>query len=327
MDERAARGKAEREASRWIARLEGEDVSLGDHRRFRRWLAASTRNRTAYEALSRTWDKLDLAGKLEAPAPQAAPPRSGRNWLAVGLIASVAAVILAFAAPQLLAPRGELYATAIGEHVTRRLADGSTIEMNADARLRVAYSATERRVRLTRGEALFDVERDPERPFVVETAFGDVRVLGTSFIVGVGERSARATVLRGTVSGAPRAGLWPRAETRSVRAGANEEITLNRTGAESTPLAPAVIERRIAWRSGMLIFDGESLREAAREVERQTGQRFVIADAALAETRVGGLVRVDDADAFTALIRDNVGVAVEEREDGAIVFHRARERH
>jgi ferric-dicitrate binding protein FerR (iron transport regulator) len=91
---------AEIEASRWIARLEAEDVSLKDHQRFRVWLAKSPGNRIAYEALARTWDKLDALAYLDAPPPAAAtrasrPSRPSRRLLLLGGGGAVAAAATA----------------------------------------------------------------------------------------------------------------------------------------------------------------------------------------------------------------------------------------
>lgn len=41
------------------------------------------------------------------------------------------------------------------------------------------------------GEAVFDVEHDEDRPFVVETFASDIRVLGTKFNVIADERHQR----------------------------------------------------------------------------------------------------------------------------------------
>ncbi|MDP1051476.1 FecR family protein, partial [Klebsiella quasipneumoniae] len=66
-------------------------------------------------------------------------------------------------------------------HVT--LSDGTRLDLNSDSAVGLRFSATERRIRLIRGEILLTSGHDPHRPLIVETAAGDVQALGTRFAV------------------------------------------------------------------------------------------------------------------------------------------------
>jgi transmembrane sensor len=191
--------------------------------------------------------------------------------------------------------------------------------LNARSRARAVYSERQRLVLLDQGEALFDVARDPKRPFVVKTEFGSIHVVGTSFVVKVRADSVRATVLRGLVEARAANG----AGRRRVEARASEEIVLARGAVHSESVTPETVALRTAWRQGMLAFDGETLREACADVERQTGVHFAFADKAIGELRLGGVIHADDADAFTDLLRNNLRVASERRADGSVLLTRA----
>ena len=308
---------AELEASRWIARLEAEDVSLQDHQRFRVWLAKSPGNRVAYEGLARTWDKLDALAYLEA-APPTAPPRLSRRWILFGGAGAVAAAAAGIVVVPVLVEDANAtpYTTRVGERRSFDLADGSTAELNADSVLRVTMSARERRAHLTRGEVLFNVAHDAARPFLVKTKFGEVRAQGTSFLVKLGADSARVTVLAGALQAA-RPNAPP--STAAVTAGANEEIILGASAPGTTPIAAQTLTRRLAWRSGMLAFDGDTLADAALEIERQTGVHFEFADPTTANLRIGGYISATDVDAFVALIEGNLGLRVTRRGNTALV--------
>lgn len=303
---------AEKEASRWIARLESADVTLDDHKRFRAWLAASPDNKAAYEAVNRTWDALDLLKHGHTPID--VPPRSNRRRLLLAGAALAGVAVVAVVGLTSLGAASE-HRTGIGERTTARLEDGSTAELNAASSLRVRFTERERRVDLERGEALFDVTPDPARPFIVRTPFGDVRVRGTSFVVRLSETNARVTVLHGAVEIIPAA-----AETIIARE--TDEVSIERGSAQRTSVAAATLERRVAWRSGMLAFDGETLAEAALKIERQTGARFEFADAATANMRVGGYISASDTPAFVALLEDNLGLEVIARSGDAFFVSR-----
>lgn len=80
-------------------------------------------------------------------------------------------------------------AAPAGQRVDITLQDGTTVCLNAGARLEypMRFGKT-RRVKLS-GEAMFDVDHDAARPFVVETFACDVEVLGTKFNVTADEAS------------------------------------------------------------------------------------------------------------------------------------------
>jgi len=296
---------AELEASRWIARLEASDVTLDDHQRFRVWLDASPENRAAHESVSRSWDKLD-ALKFLPNEPAAAPRRPlSRRALLVGAGGTAAVVAGAAAVGWVMTPAttfAATYETQIGGRETATLADGSQIDLNADTRLRVVFTETTRTAHLDRGEALFTVS-DDRRPFEVQTPFGRIIAEGTTFLVRLGAESARTSVFEGSVTAQPSGrGL--------TAASANQEVVLTQN---AVTLNPAEVERaaqRLAWREHMLAFDGDTLAEAALDVERQTGVRFTFATPEVAALRVGGYIDGRDASAFAHLIETNLGLSV-----------------
>lgn len=318
--------EAERQASDWIVRMRG-DPSSREREEFDAWLEADPANRTAYEALERTWDKIagNPALKGLAAANDAAPKLRKRRAPALAIAASglLAIGALAWFMQEPATIAAEHVQTAPGELRTITLADGSTIELSGGSEVALHVTESERRVELTSGYALFDVTLDAERPFVVHTPRGDIRVLGTSFVVRVSEDQVRTTVLRGSVSGAAsRAGLLSVLGSHEpVIAQASEEIVLNDEGAQVVAIAAEIIPRRLAWREHMLAFDGETLNEAIAEVSRQTGWRFELADPELGEMRVGGYVRADP-EAFIELLSTSLDLEARREDSHRVVLSR-----
>jgi transmembrane sensor len=319
--------EAERQASDWIVRMNAEDVSAKEREAFNAWLSADPEHAKAYAALQRTWDKIagNPALKGRVPANDAEPTR--RSWGAPAL-AIAASALLAIGALAWFARGPDTIAaqqveTGPGELRTLTLADGSTIELSGGSEASLQLTERERRVELSAGYALFDVAHDPERPFVVHTPRGDIRVLGTSFVIRVSETQVRTTVLRGSVSGAAaREGLLSALGPReTVTAAANQEIVLNEEGAEVVPIAAEVIPRRLAWQEHMLAFDGETLNEAIAEVSRQTGWTFELSDPELGEMRVGGYVAADP-EAFVELLSSSLGVDARREGERHVVLAR-----
>jgi transmembrane sensor len=93
-----------------------------------------------------------------------------------------------------------VYSTDIGEQRTLALTDGSTVELNARTKIRVAYTDQTRTIELLEGQALFKVAKDPNRPFVVGSDGTRVRAVGTQFDVYKKSNGTQVTVVEGRVA-------------------------------------------------------------------------------------------------------------------------------
>ena len=71
-----------------------------------------------------------------------------------------------------------------GERMTVMLADGTKVYLNADTKLTYPeqFVGKERKVSVE-GEAYFEVSKDAKKPFIVDVASMQIKVLGTSFNV------------------------------------------------------------------------------------------------------------------------------------------------
>lgn len=314
MNERAVATDAEREASRWLVRLESRDVSLDDHRRFRAWLADSDENRTAYEAVSATWDRLDTLKLLQRT--QARSHRHCVSRRALLWAGGVSSVVAASTIGIWLATPATTYAanftTSIGGRETATLEDGSEIQLNADSAVRVAFTDRRRAVVLARGEALFRVAPDL-RPFDVRTPYGGVSASDGAFLVKLTDALTRASVIDGEVRASP-------AHGQALIALAGQQIILRRDSAEATPLSQARSAEQLAWREGMLAFSGEPLREAVLDVQRQTGVVFRFSDPTIGEMTIGGYIDARDEAAFISLLETNLDLRARRNRDGVIIL-------
>jgi transmembrane sensor len=313
--------QAELEAAHWLVVLDEPRVSRQDIDAFQAWLAADETHKRAYDAVSATSDKIDAVLATEPLEREARHPKTRVPVRPIAIAALSAAAAFALFVISPLSPlrdeAGAVYATAPEQERLVRLSDGTTIEMAPGARLRASLEGDERRVRFEEGVALFNVAHDASRPFVVTTRFGDIRVLGTSFVVRLGPDGAITTVLSGRVE-ARREMLF--SPDNSVAASADQEIELGGGAPTVSVLAPDALDRRLVWRERMVALDGQSLREAAAEVTRFSGVRFAFADTATAQVRLAGYVAGDDVEAFLGLLENNVGVSADRRADGVIVL-------
>lgn len=133
---------------------------------------------------------------LSAELPSAQRRYAARRFFAIA--ATLLVAIGAVGAHQYLTRN--IYETNIGEQRTINLADGSTLILNADSRVRVRYSETERTIDLEEGQALFKVAKNPSRPFVVRSGEASVRAVGTQFDVYRKSTGTTVTVVEGKVA-------------------------------------------------------------------------------------------------------------------------------
>ncbi|MCX6941829.1 MAG: FecR domain-containing protein, partial [Verrucomicrobia bacterium] len=126
---------------------------------------------------------------------------------------------------------------------TRVLADGTVVELNGAAVIVADFTASERRVRLERGEAYFTVMKDPARPFIVTAAGVAVRAVGTAFNVRLADTAVEVLVTEGQVRLQPP----PPAQTAPVATGNSG------TAPVSTHSAPPAPERMLAARQRAVV--------------------------------------------------------------------------
>ena len=192
------------------------------------------------------------------------------------------------------------YRTALGDIQTVSLADGSKTTLASDSRIDVHLSRRERRIELARGEAIFDVAKDPQRPFVVDTGERQVVAVGTRFSVRHDARELRVVVTEGTVRLQSPAGDAKPRPTALLPAGSVALVRDDGVLVRSIPLVDA--EQMLDWRDGLLVFRNATLAEAAAEFNRYNARKIEIADAEAGALRIGGSFRWNNAEGFARLL-------------------------
>ena len=142
------------------------------------------------------------------PAPAADRParpalRRVRPVRWAARLAAVVAVVAFGALATMLFQRDSGWETVAGAQ-TVTLADGSTVELAANARVMIPEDDA-RAARLLGGDALFRIVHDPSHPFTVSTANAEIAVLGTTFAVEASDVETEVVLVEGRVALSPRA--------------------------------------------------------------------------------------------------------------------------
>lgn len=166
-------------------------------------------------------------------------------------------------------------------HVT--LADGTIMHVLRDSDVDIEYRDDVRLVNLPRGAAVFEVAKDPARPFMVRSKLSDSIAVGTRFGISTDSVATTTTVSEGEVRIVAPAGADPMTGT-SVRAG--EELRVAAGSPRPEPVMAVDAERKISWSAGWLEFDGETVGEAVRTFNRFSDVRIEIKQPQLSDVRL-----------------------------------------
>lgn len=311
--------RAEFMASRFIAQRETGPWSDQDAAQLDAWLAEATLHQVIYYRLHAAWDE---AGRLKALGGDSSATRSDRGprnhksapWYAIAatLVLAVAASAFIFRDTLLGA---DTYRTKIGGLEAVPLADGSRVTLNTDSIVRVALNDSERRIDLQKGEAFFEVAKDPNRPFVVSVGNQRVVAVGTRFSVRRDAEDLEVVVTEGTVR-IETAGA-PQPDIRLLSAGSIARTHATRVLVEQKPLLD--VEQHLTWRTGTLTFRDTSLADAIAEFNRYNKRKIIIRDPAIASLQIGGIFGATQLDAFVRLLRNGFPIDVSEEGDEIIL--------
>lgn len=284
-----AQQSLEQEAAEWAVAMD-RGLTPAEETSLERWLAASPQRQGALVRARAVWRAATgCGGQAERSVPTERPVRGWTRrggLLAGGLAAGIAATV----GVAVLWGREGDYRT--GDLEVRRLAmaDGSEAVLNARTRLTVKFSDERRHVALRSGEAWFDVARDPARPFVVATPEVRITAVGTAFSVRETAGATEVMVSEGTVRVETRGGA-----SRLVSAGGR--MRLGQAAPVESRLDAGRIQRRLAWRDGLIMLDGETLAEAAAEFN-QYSERKIRVSPDIAGKKVVGVFRISDVEGF-----------------------------
>ena len=218
------------------------------------------------------------------------------------------------------------YATQTGEQRTLALEDGSTITVNTSSQVLVAMTDKVRRVVMDRGEAYFDVARDPLRPFTVEVGGQSITARGTEFNLRRHADGFTVALIDGRLAVHRQAVEPPmdldwlglQAHPDGYESPVDEALGLvsgtvldfdarNQTyKARHDP----EIARRQQWRQGRLTFIDEPMAKVVAELSRYSDKPIRIHDAEIGDIRVFATLRLDSIDAALATLENAVPIRV-----------------
>jgi transmembrane sensor len=324
----AASQRLQNEAARWFMRMRDAAPDHADRGRFEAWLLADPAHANEYAAFAETWEDFATTSKLQSLA-QAMERRKNQlakqrdrigklarhSLLSVMLLAMGGLFGLQMWREWQAQPLMEVAsATGIGEIGRQTLDDGTKLVLNADTRIRVAYFRDRREIVMERGEVIFDVARDPQRPFTVDSGHAKITVLGTRFAVNRLEHLVRVSVDHGRV----------KVEAQDAQGRAREGYVILSDGQVAEVGqgdVPRLVQRSahdaFSFQNGTLVFSRATLSEIAETLSRFRTAPVSIAPGKTADTRVTAVVQANSIERFIKLLPRIAPVRIEHAPDQA----------
>lgn len=315
-------------AALWYIRLKDKEADAPERGEFERWLMTSPVHQAEYESICSTMDQLatpdSLAKLADAMEQSSFLEKSAKHKKVVKHIAHVVAICAVglfalFANKQyeiwLRQPVTQSVAhTPVGNISTHTLDDGSQVTLSGNSQIEVTFYRHERRIHLKNGEAIFDVAKDADRPFIVETELAKVTVLGTRFAVNKLSKLVRVSVDHGRVQVEP--------NTPSAQTAANVKRLTNGQVVEVYPNHHVAITQRRAsdaftFVSGKLIFEWADTYEVADTLSRYR-LRPVTAEGQ-SPHNISAIISVKDAEEFLDGLPNIAPVSVHNQRNQTVI--------
>ncbi|MEQ8629605.1 FecR domain-containing protein [Ekhidna sp.] len=208
--------------------------------------------------------------------------------------------------------KGDNTENLVAEQIKEQtLEDGSIVTLNADSELRYPKNFSNeasREVRL-KGEAYFEVEKNPEKPFVIKTPTVEVQVLGTSFSVRSreGESTSSVVVSSGSVAvkyGGNRLELKP-----------NEKAILDRSSGRLFKVTNDD-PNYLSWKTKQFVFDDTSLEKVVANLSSAYQVNIQLMSENMSECPVTVSFDNQSLDTILEVLKATLDLSVEKTSEG-----------
>jgi len=317
-------------ASLWISRLD-RGLTLEEKQELISWMNQNKKHHESLLSLASLWDDLSVLNELSGIFPLEKMHKKHALMPTLAMAASLfltvitcSSLLLDFSlsdnSNQTIASAIQYYETEIGEQATFTMPDGTSMQLNTNSKVEVAYANNHRKLTLLRGEAKFDVAKDKDRPFTVTSGTQSFTALGTIFNVQKNsEQDMELVVTEGKVLISKSSDLVIDVADKfeqltihplmsSIVSSGQKAVIKDSHSLPIEKISLDQVQRDLAWQQGMLIFDGEPLAKALKEVSRYSNTQFDINDEEIANLKVAGYFKAGDIEGLLQSLRFNFDI-------------------
>jgi transmembrane sensor len=301
-------------------------ASYEEEVRIRQWMEHSPENRREFLKERKIFDSMLLLGDEKTIEEKMRHKSWSLSSLGTELIKIAAAVAVTLGLSLLyqfvsdkngVVPMQSIYVPT-GQRVNITLSDGTNVWLNACSEMTYPASFSEdiRRVSL-KGEAYFDVSKDVEHPFVVQTKKCDIKVLGTEFNVRVNEAESdcefSAALLEGSIELTNKMEPGP-----SIRLAPMQKAEW--TGGKMVVESIRNLDD-YRWKEGLICFEDIRFADLMKRFEKTYDIRIVIQNKSLHDYKCSGKCRVSDGvDFILQVLQRSTRFTFSRSDDNTIIY-------
>lgn len=288
-------------------------TSLEEEKKIREWMEKSESNFNVFMRFRKEYDIQILRGLNS---------NTGKKKIIAHLLwtSGVAAVIIALIIGGVylfnLEDKTEHYNTIIvpaGQRINLILSDNTNLWLNANSEFKYPTDfSNENRTVYLDGEAYFEVSKDENKPFIVKTSKGDVRVTGTSFNVEAYSRfdSFKTSLFKGGVD------IY-KEEEKLVSLKPNQIGLLENNKLLITDISD---KDQYLWREGLIAFNNKKLEEILHELEKYFDIEILINSSNLPQhTYTGKFRQSDGVDHALRVLQRSINFTFSRNEETIII--------
>ncbi|MFA8449435.1 MAG: FecR family protein [Bacteroidales bacterium] len=270
------------------------DISKKEKELIDKWLNEDSKNKTFFDQAARIWEAMEITPSLECDYNKAwnihlskrkANKSSFWNQSFFIRVAAIFLFLLALSSVIFFVKNRSTQIKIYASNKSREifLPDSTKVTLNKGSELSYAQNYNYRKNRYVHldGEAFFEVNHNPQKPFIVKTNCVEVKVLGTQFNLNSisNNKIIDLNVFEGRVS-------FKDLQSRNIIiVDKGQKVHFDR---ESRIFSkPSLLEENsISWKTGELVFRNQSLQVVFNDLEKYFDRKIILKDKALGKMKI-----------------------------------------
>ena len=317
-EKQQAQKKIEDQALQWLSKELSGEMTPHQKDALRKWLNLTPKHQDAYQRIKQDLGLIEQA-LFSEPATQEQTTNHFDFSYALKIAASVILPILMLGGYILQQEDIDRIFTTPDHYTVHNetseviLADNSTAVLNFNTDVNVDYSTQWRNIELIKGEAYFDVNKDPHRPFRVTVGQWQVEALGTEFSIrkqsdtvsiGVTEHSVRVTHLHNH-----------RVKSYLVQTGEQLILTDNNYALQSLP------KHKTSWIKQELVFDQATVADIIAELNLYYKGRIFLMDSSHGQKKLTLVIKLEELEDMLPVLAQTLNLKITKVTDLLVLIH------
>lgn len=234
-------------------------------------------------------------------------------WVKVSKIAAVLVVGFLFVflfSNNFFSSVNEMVVSTSTEKQEVLLPDGTTVWLNTKSSISYPekFDGSQRLVKMT-GEAYFDVEKNPEKPFIIQAENMKIEVIGTSFNINSHDLDNEQSVT--VTSGKVAVSEWGNTDLDKITYLTKGEVARYNNNLRNITKSMNEDVNFLSWKSGELTFKDSSLKSIISDLQRHYQVEFIVEEEIKDDYSFNAIFRGNTLDEIISVLEISLGLELQ----------------